>query len=153
MAVPRLGVESELQPPTYITATATPDQSHICDLHYSSWQHWTLNKVSEARDQTPNLMVPSRIHFCSAMMATPRIFFINSSQNNLLPVIHQSLFPTTANPLQLLILFSVFSLFWAFHIYGIIQYPVSRVAQCFQGSLVLYHISVPHFFRWLNTIA
>ena len=32
MEVPRLGVESELQPPAYATATATPDLSHVFDL-------------------------------------------------------------------------------------------------------------------------
>ena len=31
-----------------------------------------LNTLSEARDQTRNLMVPSRILFCCAMMGTPR---------------------------------------------------------------------------------
>ena len=38
MEVPRLGVESELLPPAYARATATPDQSHVCDLHHSSQQ-------------------------------------------------------------------------------------------------------------------
>ena len=32
---PKLGVESELQLPTYTTATATPDPSLTCDLHHS----------------------------------------------------------------------------------------------------------------------
>ena len=32
MEVPKLGVESELQPPAYATATATADPSRICDL-------------------------------------------------------------------------------------------------------------------------
>ena len=31
MEGPRLGVESELQPPAYTTATAMRDLSHICD--------------------------------------------------------------------------------------------------------------------------
>ena len=31
---------------------AMPDQSHVCDLHHSSWQHQILNPQSEARDQT-----------------------------------------------------------------------------------------------------
>ena len=35
MEVPRLGVESELQLPAYTTATATPDPSHVCNLHHS----------------------------------------------------------------------------------------------------------------------
>ena len=34
--VPRLGVPVELQPPAYITATATWDPSRFCDLHHSS---------------------------------------------------------------------------------------------------------------------
>ena len=38
MEVPKLGVKSELQLLAYATATATPDLSHVCDLHYSSQQ-------------------------------------------------------------------------------------------------------------------
>ena len=34
--VPKLGVESEPKLPTYATATATPDPSHVWDLHHSS---------------------------------------------------------------------------------------------------------------------
>ena len=52
MEVPRLGA--------YTTATATPDLSRVCDLHHSSQQHWLLNPLSEARDRTRNLMVPSQ---------------------------------------------------------------------------------------------
>ena len=52
MEVPRLGVELELQLPAYTTATATPDPSHVYDLHHSSWQHQNLNPLSKARDQT-----------------------------------------------------------------------------------------------------
>ena len=48
--VPRLGVKSELQLPAYATATATPDQSCICDLHHSSRQRWILKPLSKARD-------------------------------------------------------------------------------------------------------
>ncbi len=50
MEVPRLGVRSELQLLAYATARATPDLSHIWDLHHSSWQYWILNPMSEARD-------------------------------------------------------------------------------------------------------
>ena len=55
MEVPRLGVESELQPLAYATATATWDHSCICDLYLSSQQH-LFNPLSEARDQTHVLM-------------------------------------------------------------------------------------------------
>ena len=52
MEVASLGVKLELQLLAYTTATATPDLSHICDLHHSSWQRRILNPLSEARDQT-----------------------------------------------------------------------------------------------------
>ena len=47
--VPRLGVESDLQPPAYATATETPDLSRIYDLHHSSRQCWILNPLRRAR--------------------------------------------------------------------------------------------------------
>ena len=58
MEIPRLGVESELQPLACTTATATPDPSRICDLHHSSWQCWILTPLSEVRDRTHILMDP-----------------------------------------------------------------------------------------------
>ena len=57
--------------PPYATVTATPDPSHVCDLHRSSQQCWILNPLSEARDWTCNLMVPSWIRFRCATMGTP----------------------------------------------------------------------------------
>ena len=70
MYVPRLGGQLELQPPAY-TAIAVPDLSHACNPHHSSWQHQIPYPLSEARDQTRNLMVPSQIHFCCTMKGTP----------------------------------------------------------------------------------
>ena len=61
MEVPRLGTELELQPPAYITATATWDPSHISDLRCSAQQCQILNPLSEARDQTRILMDTSRV--------------------------------------------------------------------------------------------
>ena len=55
-------------------------------LHHSSQQHQILNPLSEARDQTCNLMVPSQIHFHCATMGTPTIDF-----NNKLPHLYFSL--------------------------------------------------------------
>ena len=71
MEVPRIRVYSELQLLAYATATATPDLNCICDLHHSSQQHPILNGLSQARDHTSNLMVPSQIHFHCAMTGTP----------------------------------------------------------------------------------
>ena len=71
MEVPRLGVQSELQLPTYARATAMPYLSHIFDVHHSSQQRWILNLLSKARGWTHNLMVPSRICFHWATMGTP----------------------------------------------------------------------------------
>ena len=50
--VPRLGVKSELQLPSYAIATATSGLSCIYNLHQSSWQCQILNPLSGARDQT-----------------------------------------------------------------------------------------------------
>ena len=52
----RLGIESELQLPAYIIATATPDLSCICDLHHSSQGRWILNPLTEVRNRTHALM-------------------------------------------------------------------------------------------------
>ena len=71
MEVLRLGVQSGLQLPAYTTATATPDPSWVCHLHHSSGQLWILNLLSEARNGTRNLMVPSQSCFRWAMMGTP----------------------------------------------------------------------------------
>ena len=54
--VPGLGDELELQLPAYTTATATPDLSHICNLHLTFRQCRILNSLSKARDQTHILM-------------------------------------------------------------------------------------------------
>ena len=50
MEVTGLGVEWELQLPTYITATATPDLSCIYNLGHSLWQCQILNPLSKAKD-------------------------------------------------------------------------------------------------------
>ena len=49
-----------------------PDPSHICGLHYRSWQHQILNPLSQAWDRTCNLMVPSRICSRCTTMGTPK---------------------------------------------------------------------------------
>ena len=72
--VPRRGVESELQVPVYPIPTATPDLSHMYDLHHSSQQCRLLNSLSEARDQTRKPFVPNQIRFYCIMMRTPNMF-------------------------------------------------------------------------------
>ena len=66
------GVQSELHLPAYITATAPRDPSHICNLHHSSQQRQIFNPLSEARDRTHNLIVPSRVRFLCAVTGTPK---------------------------------------------------------------------------------
>ena len=59
--VSRLEVESELQLLAYATATATTDQSLVCDLLHTPQQHWVLNPLSEARDRSRILMDTSHL--------------------------------------------------------------------------------------------
>ena len=73
MEVPRPGVQLEL--PSYTTATAISELSHICDLYHSSRQCRILIPLSEVRGQTYNLMVPSQIHFRCDKMGTPHIYY------------------------------------------------------------------------------
>ena len=52
LEIPRLGVELELQLFIYITPTAMPDRSHVCNLHHSLWQCWIPNPLRKVRDWT-----------------------------------------------------------------------------------------------------
>ena len=74
MEVPRLWVQSELQLPSYATATARRDLSCICNLHHSSWQCQILNLLGEARDV---LMDTSEIHFHWATMGIPPMLLLS----------------------------------------------------------------------------
>ena len=56
MEISRLGVQSELQLPAYITAIVTQDLSRVCNLHHSSQQRRIVNPLSKAKEQTCALM-------------------------------------------------------------------------------------------------
>ena len=77
LEVPRLGVKIDLHLPAYATSTAMQDPSRVCDLHYSSQQHWILNPLSKARDGSCILMDTSWIRFCCTTMGNPThlVFF------------------------------------------------------------------------------
>ena len=68
---------------TRAASTATQDQSHNCNLYHSSRQSWTLNPLSEARDQTCVLMNISLIHFRWAMTGMLGFSEMNSDIPNL----------------------------------------------------------------------
>ena len=57
MEVPGLGVELELQLLAYATAIATRNPSLICNLHCNLQQHWILNPLSEASDQSSRILI------------------------------------------------------------------------------------------------
>ena len=59
MEVLRVGVEVELQLPACITVAATPDLSHVCNLHHSLWESRIFNSLSGAHI----LMDTSWVHF------------------------------------------------------------------------------------------
>ena len=54
------------------------DPSLVYDLHHSSQECQILNPLSEARDQTVNLMVPNRICFHCATKGTPEMESLKS---------------------------------------------------------------------------
>ena len=83
MEVPKLWVKLELQQPAYTTATAMSDPSRMCDLYHSSLQHWILNPLSKARDQTCVLMDASQISYHWAMTGTPWTVLSNCSRNQI----------------------------------------------------------------------
>ena len=61
MEFPRRGSQIGATAASLHHSTAMQDPSHAYDLQHSSRQHWILNPLSEARDRTCNLMVPSQI--------------------------------------------------------------------------------------------
>ena len=70
MEVPRLGVESELQPQQrWIQA--------VSDLRHISWQHQIPDPLCETRDRTRILMDISQICFHCATTGTPNIVFFS----------------------------------------------------------------------------
>ena len=81
MEASRLGVTLELHLPTY--TTATPDPSHICNLHHSSQQCRILNPTEQGQDRTCVLIDTSWVHYCWATMETPEdaLFFLARQEN------------------------------------------------------------------------
>ena len=76
MEILRLGVELELQPLVYTTATATPEPSRVFDLHHSSWQCWISSPLSEARDPTVSSWILAGFINHGAMTELPAFFFL-----------------------------------------------------------------------------
>ena len=73
---PGWGVKLELQLMDYATATATPDPSHVCNLHCRSWQRQILNPLSGARDWTCIHKDSGYVRYHWATTGTPSFLFI-----------------------------------------------------------------------------
>ena len=78
MEVPRLGVESELKPLAYTTATAKPGLICVCDLYHSSQPCQILNPLRGARDGTHILTDTGWIHFRWATLGIPWNIFLRT---------------------------------------------------------------------------
>ena len=63
MELPRLGSNwsCSYQPQPQPQPCQNWAMSLVCDLHHSSWQHWILNLLSEARDQIRTLLEHSQV--------------------------------------------------------------------------------------------
>ena len=78
--VPKLGVESEMQLPAYATTTATPDLSHMCNLHIPRLLETQVKFLTHwARPAIKLNLQPHRDYIgsfsWSAIMATPWFSF------------------------------------------------------------------------------
>lgn len=96
-------VGSELQLLAYTAATPTWDQSCVCDLHHSSWQHHIFNLLSKARDQAYVPMDTSRVCNHCTTMETPIMsqivfhYINNALKSNLM---HKSFFHIRVNDIN-----------------------------------------------------
>ena len=73
------------------TTTATRDPSHVCNLHPSSQQHWILNPLSEARDQTHIFMDTSQVRYRWATAGSPDLTIFRHQAIRVLKMIKCSL--------------------------------------------------------------
>ena len=87
--VPRLEIESELQLPATATATATATAGSKPRLWPTPQlsQRQILNPLSQGRDRTRILMVPSRTGFHCTMTGNPKKLFLKKKVNIHLPAI------------------------------------------------------------------
>ena len=65
--------------------------SCVCNLHHSSWQHWILYPLSEARDRSCVLMDTIQIHFHWATKETPTTFELKKKEKRKTPTHHISI--------------------------------------------------------------
>ena len=86
----RLGAKPELQLLAYTTATAKPDPSHTCKLHYNSWQCQILSPLRKASDQTSILwiLVGFLTHWATTRSPYMYQIFIHSSVDGHLGCFH-----------------------------------------------------------------
>ena len=80
MQVPRLGIESKLQLPAYIKATATQDLRHVCNLHHSSEQGRILYPLSRLEIKPTSSWILVRFVMCWDTMGTPQCYYFKKSE-------------------------------------------------------------------------
>ena len=123
--------------PAYATTIATPDLSHICNLHHSLWQHQILSPLSEARHQTCILMDASQIYFYRATVGTPVLIFRATISCTKL----QGLQRWGASPWGLVQCWSVSWILPTWKHYLTLQQPFTRIK-------TLGHLCPPEGWRW-----
>ena len=76
VGVSRLGVRSEVLLPATTTATSNP--SLVCNLHHSSQQRHSLNRLSEVRDRTCIFMDTNHVLNPLSHSGNSCIFFLRA---------------------------------------------------------------------------
>ena len=69
-----------------VTAAATLDQTHICELHHSSWKSWILSSQRKARDQTCILIDTSPVYNSLSHNGHSQQCIFNTKFNHLSPL-------------------------------------------------------------------
>ena len=140
-----------------------PDLSCVCDLRHSSQQCWILNPLSEARDRTSNLMVPSRI----LLMVTSKAYGNAQARDWIWatmmdPLIHRAswgsnphLHPQWSEPLQLDSFFFFLSFFLSFfffygHTCSLWKFPGQGLNQSCSWGLPVPHPQ--HHWNWAASV-
>ena len=94
MAIPRLGVQWELQLLACATDTAMADLSCVCDLHHSSWQYQIPDSLSRPGIKPASSWILGFISTAPQWELLKWISWMINSPKTVVPYMHENRFYT-----------------------------------------------------------